>query len=1026
MKQKILLSFIFIFIAAFIYAQDSVTVSGIIRDDQKQPLPGATVSVKGTSLGTITDANGGFSLRVPKDAKTVVVSYVGYDNKEYPVNTSGGDVKLNVNMASNDISLNQVVVSVSKRKEKLLDAPASITVIGTEKLETNVVTTPVDELKGTAGVDIMRTGLISSNVVVRGFNDIFSGSVLNVVDDRIGSVPSLQINAYQLVPVSYLDYNKIEVIRGPASALYGPNASSGVIAITTKDPIDQPTQFETTVAMTSGFTVLANSLQPNASGGLSTYRQDNGGKALSGNIVNPEIRHSGKTKDGIFTYKISAGYFQGQDYPNYDPREPYTGDTVVIGSVHNGNTFTPDTLQKYTHTTNGHTVLDSFKLDERSFKKDFSIRKYNADARIDIHPTKDITITMNGGLSSSHNIELTGLGAAQGGGAGGWIYWYLQTKFKWKRLFIQYFINASDAGNTYLIPQLSASDRVAPGQQSANPYAVQLLTDRSQLHVLQIQHSWSPLSNLNFVYGGDAQFVRPHTDGTIDGLFEPVDYVNMAGVYLQGDYEPLKWLKLVAAFRADYNSIINNVAASPRAAIVFKVADNQDIRLTYNRAFDAPTTLDQFLDLAQTQLPDGMYARGIGNPYGWNYQYDGNGNIEYRTAPWGGTSSWVPYNNLTNSATVTATQQATNVAQFDSVMNFIANTLNTSGHLNNPGLAKQIVSGLFAGIAGPNGTVANASQVALNLNTFSGTNNYQQSLIANPTGITNLKKINNQYTQTVELGYKGFLFHKLSIQLDGYWTRISNYVSALLPASEAVTYNVSPLNTNNSFLGADNSSGLLYRNLYVNNGGLASFLSALNGVASLRNKTITGPITDSTWDALVVLLAQLPIGDITPNSKYVNSDYILTYQNLGRLDVFGIDFGAQYNAYENSRHNIMLGGSLSWVDKDQFTLSTGQAVPLNAPKAKFSISFDHTMKKSGFGYGLDFRYQMPYYASSSIYVGEVSPMYILDAKISYRLKWYNKMLLSVNVNNVNNYQWSAFPGAPLMGTQVYVKAQVTF
>ena len=1006
MKQKTLLTTILIFVSAFIFAQDSVTVSGIVRDDQKQPLPGATVVVKGTTNGTSTDANGSFTLRVAKDAKAVIVSYVGYDNKEYPINTATGNISLSVSMASSDISLNQVVVSVSKRKEKLLDAPASITVIGRDKLETNVVTTPVDELKGTAGVDIMRIGLVSSNVVVRGFNDIFSGSVLNVVDDRIGSVPSLRVNAYQLIPTSSLDYEKIEVIRGPASALYGPNASSGVIAITTRDPLEQKDQFETTVAMTSGFTVMGNTLLPNATGGMSTQRQDNGGKLLGGNIINPEFRHSGRTKNGIFGYKISGGYFQGQDYPNYDSREPYTGDTMVFGSVHNGNTFTPDTLQKYTHVNQqGQTVLDSAKLDTRVFKKDFFIRKWNADARFDIHPTKDITITINGGISSSHNIELTGLGAGVAGGSnGGWMYWYLQAKFKWKRLFIQYFINSSDAGSTYLIPQLSASSR------GAYPYQVQLLVDKSKLHVLQLQHSWSPISKLNFVYGADAQFVRPNTEGTINGLFEPVDYVNMAGIYLQGDYEPLKWLKLVAAFRADYNSIIQNVAASPRAAIVFKVADNQDIRITYNRAFDAPNTLDQFLDLAQTQLPNGMYARGIGNPYGYNYSYDPNGNIQYKTAPWGGTGSWVNYNST-----------AGNVSQLDSIMNFMIK--NFAGALgNNVSLATSIVrDGILDSIRGTTGTVSHASLVGLNLNTFGATNNYQASLIPDPTKVSNLKKINNQYTQTVELGYKGFLFRKLSIQVDGYWTRINNYVSALTPGSEAVALNAA------SYLGPDNWSGQLYRNLYKNNGALNNLLlSALDGQPSLQNPTITPSIHGSVWDELTVLLSQLPIGAITPNSKYVNSDYILTYENLGRLDVFGIDFGAQYNAYEDTRHSITVGGSLSWVDKDQFTLSTGQSVSLNAPKVKGSVTFDHILKKSGFGYGLMFRSQMAYDAASSVYVGHVSPCYILDAKLSYRLKWYKKMMVSVNVNNLTNYQWSAFPGAPVMGTQVYFKAQITF
>ena len=142
--------------------------------------------------------------------------------------------------------------------------------------------------------------------------------------------------------------------------------------------------------------------------------------------------------------------------------------------------------------------------------------------------------------------------------------------------------------------------------------------------------------------------------------------------------------------------------------------------------------------------------------------------------------------------------------------------------------------------------------------------------------------------------------------------------------------------------------------------------------------------------------------------------------------MFGIDFGAQLNAYEDTRHLVGLGTSVSWVDKDHFTLSTGESVALNAPMAKFSINFDHNLKKSGFGYGLQFRYAMPYDAASSVYVGHVDPCYILDAKVSYKLKWYKKLMISINVNNLTNHQWSSFPGAPLMGTQAYFKAQVTF
>ena len=763
MNCKTLLLPILIFSTWMSLAQGT-DISGRVTDDRGEAMQGVTVLVKGTAAGTATDSVGHFTLSVPAGTKSVVFHYVGYDEREVAVTEIAKNPKFSLKMVSSEVGLNQVVVSASKRREKLLDAPASISVLSGDKITNKVVTSPVEYLKTTPGVDIMQTGLISNNVVVRGFNDIFSGSVLNVVDDRIGSVPSLRVNAYQLVPTCDLDIDRIEILRGPASALYGPNASSGVIHIMTRSPLDQEDNFQTTVSLGSGFTVQGSNTNTLDAHTNSTSEH------VNYSIVNPEFRTSGKLLDGKIGYKVSGSYFQGEDFTNYDPREPYTGDSVIFGTVKNGQVFQPDTLG-ITKGKSPYTGTDTtfVKYDIRRFARNFQIRKWSADGRLDFKPTKDILITLNGGVAQSSNIELTGLGAAQGQG---WIYWYAQFKFKWKRLFIQYFINSSDAGSTYLIPQLSASSR------GAYPYQVQLLVDKSKLHVLQLQHSWSPISKLNFVYGADAQFVRPNTEGTINGLFEPVDYVNMAGIYLQGDYEPLKWLKLVAAFRADYNSIIQNVAASPRAAIVFKVADNQDIRITYNRAFDAPNTLDQFLDLAQTQLPNGMYARGIGNPYGYNYSYDPNGNIQYKTAPWGGTGSWVNYNST-----------AGNVSQLDSIMNFMIK--NFAGALgNNVSLATSIVrDGILDSIRGTTGTVSHASLVGLNLNTFGATNNYQASLIPDPTKVSNLKKINNQYTQTVELGYKGFLFRKLSIQVDGYWTRINNYVSALTPASEAVVFN---------------------------------------------------------------------------------------------------------------------------------------------------------------------------------------------------------------------------------------------
>ncbi len=1016
MRKGLLLASFFLLFTFIASAQDKIRISGNVQDEQKQALGGATVVIKGTTIGTTTDDAGNYTIEVPKDAKTIVFSYVGIDPKEYPIDTKQGNYVLNVDLVNEGIGLNQIIVSASKKSEKVLDAPASVSVIGAEKLERNVVTTPIEQLKTTPGVDVMRTGLVSSNVVVRGFNNIFSGSVLNVVDNRIGSVPSLRVNAYQLTPTSNLDYERIEVVRGPASALYGPNASAGVVHIITKDPLMQKKKFETTIAFTSGFTVLDTSLQqlpigrygneyftgnpnPDSIAGYAKKR------VLSGNIINPEFRHSGKLWDGKFGYKISGSYFQAVDYPNFDSREPYDGDSLLFGSAARGQVFIPDSV-------NGQPSI-------QRFQKDFRIRKFTADARFDIKPIEDITITVNGGLAGARNVELTGLGAAAAGGpTGSWIYWYLQTRFKWKNLFVQYFINSSDAGNTFLIPQLSPSAR--NDYNSSSPpaaYQVQKLIDKSKLHVVQVQHSYSPIKSLNFIYGVDVLMTRPDTRGTINGRFEERDNLTQAGGYLQGEYDPFKWLKLLAAIRVDYNSIIKNVAASPRAAVVFKPATGHNIRVTYNRAFDSPNTLNQFLDLSNGLIPNGINVRGIGNPYGWNYKYDdATGMVQFKTAPWTAPEGqWVTYGN-----------KSINTQMFDSITKYVKGIFVSSGQ--NPIVANSIVNNIFNGIQG-NGTVVSADQIAVDYANLAQKVSFDT---LSASSFQNLKRINNSFTQTLELGYKGLIASKLSVQLDLYWTRISQYVSALRSASGAVmldheTYlGGGSYDANGNF--AIDTNGLLYKNLYSGGGALNSILlSSLDGVGALQNSTIVPSIPGSVWDELIVLSYNFPMGTITPNDdELVNSDYILTYKNLGRLDVFGLDLGLQYNAYEDDRHSVTVGGTLSWVNKDQLTLSSGENVPLNAPKLKASATFDHLLKKIGIGYGLSFRYQMGYFAESSVYSGEVKPAYLPDLRLSYRPNFYKGLLLSINVNNFVNYQWRSFPGTPLMGAQFFARAQVTF
>ncbi|MFT4970424.1 MAG: outer membrane receptor for ferrienterochelin and colicins, partial [Chitinophagales bacterium] len=189
------------------YGLIAQSVTGTVSDENGEPLFGVNVIEKNTYNGTTTDFDGKYTLDLTTENPSVAFKFVGYRDKT--VAYTGG--KINHKMEVDEIGLDAVVVSASKRKERVLDAPASVTLINSTKIENTAAVVATDNLKSVPGVDVMPTGLVSSNVSVRGFNNIFSGSMLTMVDNRIGQVPSLKVNAFQLMPGGNDDIEKIEV-----------------------------------------------------------------------------------------------------------------------------------------------------------------------------------------------------------------------------------------------------------------------------------------------------------------------------------------------------------------------------------------------------------------------------------------------------------------------------------------------------------------------------------------------------------------------------------------------------------------------------------------------------------------------------------------------------------------------------------------------------------------------------------------------------------------------------------------------
>ncbi len=244
------------------------------------------------SRSAAADLEGNFEFSdVNFDTYTVKVSYIGFSTwMKSGVVVGEADVNLTAELIPTSINMNAISVSASRRPEKIVDAPAAVSMIESEDITNRATLTATEHLKGLPGVDVATTGLNQSNVVVRGFNNIFSGALLVLTDNRIARVPSLRFNAHNFMPTTNEDIERIEIVSGPGSALYGPNSANGVMHIITKSPFSS-----------QGTTVSV------------------GGGERSVQIISG--RHAGVFGENI-GYKFSGQYYTGNDWEHEEPAEP--------------------------------------------------------------------------------------------------------------------------------------------------------------------------------------------------------------------------------------------------------------------------------------------------------------------------------------------------------------------------------------------------------------------------------------------------------------------------------------------------------------------------------------------------------------------------------------------------------------------------------------------------------------------------------------------------------------------------------
>jgi iron complex outermembrane receptor protein len=650
------------FSAAMAAAQNGTITGRVTEADGGRPVVGATVqaltATRASAGGALTNDEGQYRFTLAPGTYTVSVRRIGFGETERQgiVVTAGGSVELDVALSPVAIVLNPTVITGSRTPEKAQDAPAHTEVVTPQVIEERPTLTPVDQIRSVPGVDYASTGIQGGNVVVRGFNNVFSGAMLTISDYRYATVPSLRVNTPYLVPTPNEDIGQIEVVLGPGAALYGPNAANGVMHIISKSPFESK---GTTVSLGAG----------------------------NRSVFRGALRHAG-TSGERFGYKISGQILQGKDWEYTDPAETRA--------------------------------------------RDFDVDRWSGELRMDFRLMPNSELVLTGGRAFAGTaLEMTGIGTAQ---AKDWSYDFIQGRWRWNRLFAQAFINTSNTSDTYLL-------RTGAG-----------VVDKSRVIVGQIQHGLDIGQIQTFVYGIDYSKTDPRTEGTINGRNENIDEITEVGGYIQSETRLSEMFDLVVAGRVDDHSELEDPVFSPRAALVFKPVTGQTVRLTYNRAFNTPTTNNLFLDLIAQRIPVGPFTlnvRTIGVPQsGLNFRRDctaiNNNTLCMKslfTPPaLGGPTAYLP----------------PDVTTFWAVAQQIAAQAGVNISSVPRPTAAQVPTVMFA---------RNAQNVAFPVQ---------------PADVRDIARLKPTITNTYEVGYNGLVADRFRIAADVYFERKNDFVGPLI------------------------------------------------------------------------------------------------------------------------------------------------------------------------------------------------------------------------------------------------------
>lgn len=633
---------------------DDTEITGRVTDTEGEPLVGVNIRVKDRIIGTSTDFNGNFSISVAQDPPiTLIFSIVGFQPVEVEVTTNNQEV--DVIMEEQTIFGSDVVVSASRVEESILQSPVSIEKIDVLDIQATASTNFYDAIGNLKGVDFSTQSLTFKSINTRGFAANGNTRFVQLIDGIDNQAPGLNFAVGNVVGISELDLESVELIPGAASALYGPNAINGILLMNSKSAFDYQ--------------------------GLSVNIKT-GVNHIDSAVEEPSLYQSysaryAKSFNNKFAFKVNASYlrandFVGEDYRDqsglierggssradaaiprlYDGTNVYGDFTITVGAIADiviagddpaaaaqtaatrtlypdgiEGAFTPTGYRESSFVDNTteslklggalhYRINDNYELvgqynigygstvytaNDRFVLDDFSIWTGKLELRNPDFYLRAYTTQENSGDSYAANTLAS-----------------LINQQTYLTPYFQTFAGARTQGAS--VDQAHAAARAAadaaqlsPDSQEFKDLAAQLretpiseggakFLDKSNLYHAEGFYNFANLidpEQVQVVAGVNVRRYALESQGTLFALQDNGDEFDIDewGAFAQFGKQVMDGdLDLSASFRYDKNEYFDG-QLSPRASAILTVADNHNIRASFQRGFRIPTTQDQFIDL---------------------------------------------------------------------------------------------------------------------------------------------------------------------------------------------------------------------------------------------------------------------------------------------------------------------------------------------------------------------------------------------------------------------------------------------